>query len=56
MADTFSPVDSTTTIVIVAAPDGQVTVTDEGASVSQILRPLQVGYVMSMPRRSGCLP
>ena len=34
---------------IIGAPDGQVIVTDEGRQF-QILRPLQVDYVMSMPR------
>lgn len=34
---------------VIGAPDGQVIVTDEGRQF-QILRPLQVDYVMSMPR------
>ena len=34
---------------IIGSPDGQVIVTDEGRQF-QILRPLQVDYVMSMPR------
>ena len=34
---------------VIGRPDGQVIVTEEGRQF-QILRPLQVDYVMSMPR------
>ena len=34
---------------VIGRPDGQVIITDEGRQF-QILRPLQVDYVMSMPR------